>query len=252
MPNGGAITIETAHVMLGAPAWPEEPAPGNYLAVRVSDTGPGIPDSVRERMFEPFFTTKGIGKGSGLGLSQVLGVVKQLGGGLAVRSAAGEGTCISLYLPRATKDVPAKLETAVPEADATPGSPARILLVDDDADVRSTAAAMLCEAGYEVTEASSGAAALDALERADNRTDLVLADIAMPGINGVEFAAIVRRTWPALPVLLMTGYADSGLLRQGAEHDVLRKPFRVIELEAKLRLALARNWLKRTEMGAIP
>jgi PAS domain S-box-containing protein len=243
MPQGGAITIETANVTLGEPIWPEEPAPGDYVAVRVSDTGTGISDAVRERMFEPFFTTKEIGKGSGLGLPQVLGVVKQLGGGLAVRSAAGEGTRISIFLPRA--DEVALTETEAPPvqaaAEVASGQPARILLVDDDPDVRSIAAAMLSDAGYEVVEASSGAAALDALERAECRTDLVLADIVMPGINGVEFVVIVRRTWPDLPVLLMTGYADSGLLRKGAEHEVLRKPFRAAELEAKVQRAMVRS-----------
>jgi CheY-like chemotaxis protein len=119
------------------------------------------------------------------------------------------------------------------------------MLVDDDPDVRSTAAAMLSEAGYDVFEVSSGAAALDALERAGGQPNLVLpalvlADIAMPGINGVEFAAIVRRTWPTLPVLLMTGYADSGLLRKNTEHEVLRKPFQATELEASLHRAIVR------------
>jgi PAS domain S-box-containing protein len=243
MPSGGAITIETANVAVGEPAWPEEPAPGEYVAVRVSDTGTGIPDAVRERMFEPFFTTKEIGKGSGLGLSQVLGVVKQLGGGLAVRSAPDEGTGISIFLPRAGGVAAGQPETSPVQAEdeAAPVPHARILLVDDDADVRSAAAAMLRDAGYEVVEASSAAAALDALERAESPTGLVLADISMPGINGVEFAAIVRRTWPALPVLLMTGYADSGLLRDAAGHDVLGKPFRAAELEAKVRQAMRRG-----------
>jgi PAS domain S-box-containing protein len=242
MPDGGAITIQTANVTLGLPAWPEEPPPGDYVGVHVSDTGSGIPDVVRERMFEPFFTTKGVGKGSGLGLSQVLGVVQQLGGGLVVRSALGEGARISIFLPRAGEMAIVEPEAPSIQAtvDADPQRPGRILLVDDDADVRSIAAAMLHDAGYEVDEAPSGAAALDALERADSRPELVLADIAMPGINGVEFAAIVRRTWPALPVLLMTGYAGSDLLRKSAEHEVLRKPFQAAELEANVRRAMLR------------
>jgi PAS domain S-box-containing protein len=243
MPDGGAIILETANVTLGEPIWPEEPAPGDYVAVRVSDTGSGISDAVRERMFEPFFTTKGIGKGSGLGLSQVLGVVKQLGGGLAVRSAPGKGAGISIFLPRACEAVAAGIVAPAVQGmtEAVLGRRARILLVDDDADVRSTAAAMLSDAGYEVSEASSGAAALDALERADSPTELVLADIAMPGLNGVEFAAIVRRTWPTLPVLLMTGYAHSDLLRKGAEQEVLKKPFQAADLEAKVRRAMVRG-----------
>jgi CheY-like chemotaxis protein len=241
MPDGGAISIETANVSLGEPSWPEEPAPGDYVALRVSDTGPGIPDAVRERMFEPFFTTKEIGKGSGLGLSQVLGVVKQLGGGLAVRSAAGEGTCISIFLPRADE---VTAEVPIPshhDAASAPRRRAHVLLVDDDPDVRSTTAAMLSDAGYVVVEAPTGAAALDVLQRAEDHTDLVVADIGMPGINGLELAALVQRTWPALPVLLITGYADSHLLRKGTEHEVLRKPFQVAELDSKVRQAIVRG-----------
>lgn len=105
MPDGGLITIETENVALGEPTRTEEPAPGNYVALHVFDTGTGIPDDVRERMFEPFFTTKGVGKGSGLGLPQVLGVVKQLGGGMAVRSAPAQGSCISVFLAAASIEV---------------------------------------------------------------------------------------------------------------------------------------------------
>ena len=243
MPTGGCITVETANVTVGEPVWPEEPNAGDYVAVRVSDTGSGIPDDVRGRIFEPFFTTKGIGKGSGLGLPQVLGVVKQLGGGVAVRSTQGQGTSIAILLPLAedTTDLDADAAIQVPPADDPVTPLGRILLVDDDADVRSITAAMLNDAGFDVQEASSGAAALDALERADGRTAMVVADIGMPGINGVELAAIVRRTWPALPVLLMTGYAGADLLRAGADHEVLRKPFNAAELEAKVQRAMDRR-----------
>jgi len=170
-------------------------------------------------------------------------VVKQLGGGLSVRSALEEGTSVSIFLPRVgpgSAESAAKAEEppVTPVVEAVSGSRARILLVDDDADVRSTAADMLGDAGYEVVQASSGAAALDTLERVGSRTELVLVDIAMPGINGIELAAIVRRTWPALPVLLMTGYADSALLRKGAGLEILRKPFQSTELEATVRRAL--------------
>jgi PAS domain S-box-containing protein len=239
MPCGGTITIETAHVTLGEPGWPEEPKAGDYVAVRVSDTGTGIPDTVRERMFEPFFTTKGVGKGSGLGLSQVLGVIKQLGGGLAVRSAPGDGTCMSIFLPPTGA---AYVHSPPPfPAETAPRPRGRILLVDDDADVRSIASAMLTRAGYDVDEVSSCAAALDALERGVCETQLVLADVVMPGINGVAFAAIVRRTWPGLPVLLMTGHANSDLLPMGAEHEVLRKPFQAADLEARVQQAIVRT-----------
>jgi PAS domain S-box-containing protein len=248
MPNGGVITIETSNVVRGEPVLPEEPGPGNYVAVRVSDTGSGIPDAVRERIFEPFFTTKEIGQGSGLGLPQVLGVVKQLGGGLSVQSAPDEGTTVSIFLPRSDKAVQAETVASSLAAmvESKAGRRPRVLLVDDDADVRSIAADMLGDAGYEVMEASSGAAALDALERADEPAELILVDVVMPGVNGVEFAAIVRRTWPTLPVLLMTGYADSSLLRMDADHEILKKPFEAAELEAKLQRAMARTRMSPT------
>lgn len=243
MTTGGFITIETADVALGEPVWPEEPLAGDYVAIRVTDNGAGISDAVRERMFEPFFTTKDVGKGSGLGLPQVLGVVKQLGGGLAVRSRPGEGTSISLFLPRAAIEVTPEDQPFDNRVAAT--APAeqrgRVLLVDDDADVRLIASAMLSDAGFEVVEASSGASALDALERSEEPTELVVADIAMPGLNGVEFAAIVRRSWPSLPVLLMTGYAGSDLLRKGSDYEVLRKPFSAAEMEEKVTRVMARG-----------
>jgi PAS domain S-box-containing protein len=242
MPHGGAITMETANVTLGEPAWPEEPAAGEYVAVRVYDTGSGITDAVRERMFEPFYTTKGIGKGSGLGLSQVLGVVQQLGGGLNVRSVVGEGTCVSIFLPRA-REAAAKVVDKSSSQSVAGGALKRnklILLVDDDADVRSIVGAMLSDAGYAVVEASSGAAALDALEHADRPFELALVDVAMPGITGLELATIARRSWPALPILLMTGYADTELLRKCADHELLHKPFKAAELQDKVRQAMSR------------
>jgi PAS domain S-box-containing protein len=241
MPEGGAITIETADVVRGEPLQPEEPAAGDYVAIRVSDVGAGIPETVREKIFEPFFTTKEVGKGSGLGLPQVLGVVKQLGGGLTVSSTPNEGTCISILLPRAEAAGDPQPRPTEANHPTGPGQRPRILLVDDDPDVRLTAASMLSDSGYQVVAAASAAAALDALERPDSRTELVVADIAMPGINGMEFAAIVRRMWPALPVVLMTGYADSAILRHESGHEVLRKPFLAAELDAKVQLALARS-----------
>jgi PAS domain S-box-containing protein len=241
MPAGGAIIIETADVVRDEPRLPEEPAAGNYVAIRVADTGVGIPDVVRERIFEPFFTTKEVGKGSGLGLPQVLGVVKQLAGGLTVCSVPGAGTCVSIFLPRASALAEPAVSRAPSVDEVDRARRPHILLVDDDAGVRATSAAMLADTGYEVSEASSGAAGLDALERGGGRIGLVVADVVMPGLNGVEFAAIIRRTWPDLPVLLMTGYADSALLGMSAGHEVLRKPFQAAELDAKVRRAIART-----------
>lgn len=239
MLDGGAIVIETATADRGDPTWPEEPPAGRYVSVSVSDTGSGLTESVRERMFEPFFTTKGVGKGTGLGLSHVLGVIKQLGGGLAVHSTVSQGTCVSVFLPPSTLSEISDTPAATTPSEGTPSPTAHILLVDDDPSVRSIAADMLLEAGHPVAEAASAAAALDALAQGSTQPDLILADIAMPGINGLEFAKIVRRTWPSLPVVLMTGYASSSLVGIGDEHDILRKPFQAADLVARVRRALS-------------
>lgn len=239
MPDGGTITVRTANVMLGAPSAPEEPAPGAYVAVSVSDTGSGIPDLVRERMFEPFFTTKPVGRGSGLGLPQVLGVVKQLEGGMGVQTAPGKGTTFTLYLPRTQEatEVPDRTSATAPPDTANAD---RVILVDDDPDVRIIAADMLRDAGYDVTEAESGPAALDVLASGWSPSAMVI-DVAMPGMTGVELEAVVRDRHPELPVVFMTGYAAMKLLPALASHDVLRKPFQAAELEAAVSKALSRR-----------
>ncbi len=254
MLHGGVITISTANVTRGAPGQPEEPEAGDYVAVSVADTGSGVPEKVRERMFEPFFTTKEVGKGSGLGLSQVLGVVKQLGGGITVTSVAEEGACISLFLPRAEAAATVVQPAGASAAEAVPARRLRILVVDDDAGVRTIAAEMLRDAGHEVAEAGSGTEALELLQAegqaegsgvagnggATGRgTELLLVDVVMPGMNGVELVRAVRRIWPALPALYMTGYADEGLFSPGTAQDVLRKPFKAAELAAMVARAAA-------------
>jgi PAS domain S-box-containing protein len=242
MLGAGTITIRVANASRGSPVKPEEPAPGDYVSLSVADTGSGMPDDVQERAFEPFFTTKGPSKGSGLGLSQVLGMTKQLHGGVAISSVCGTGTCVTIFLPRA------EVGLFHPGTPATSGMtyPAlernvRVLLVDDDADVRDIAAAMLREAGHDVVEVASAAAALDILTQSTTRAELLLTDVVMPGMNGVDLATIVRRDWPELPVLFMTGYAGSGLLPADANDNVLRKPFQAVELATKVLQAVAQT-----------
>ncbi|MGH1587375.1 response regulator [Methylobacterium phyllosphaerae] len=243
MAVGGRLAIETANVSVtGAPTRPEQPSPGSYVMVAVSDTGTGMTPDVLARVFEPFFTTKEVGKGSGLGLAQVYGFVKQSGGGIRIDTVAGEGTSIKVYLPRAA-------ETAAPRAllpmavarPHPPGNKPQLLVVDDDAEVREVSTTRLVEAGYAVREAASGLQALAALE-ADPSVDLVVMDFAMPGMNGAETAVEIRKRWPALPVLFVTGFADTTALTEagtvGADGIVL-KPFRVGELEGKVAAALA-------------
>ncbi|MGN8093898.1 response regulator [Methylobacterium sp. 22177] len=245
MAVGGRLAIETANVSVtGAPTRPEQPAPGAYVMVAVSDTGTGMTPDVLARVFEPFFTTKEVGKGSGLGLAQVYGFVKQSGGGIRIDTVAGEGTSIKVYLPRAAEPEGAvpRLPVAAEAARAhSPGGGPRLLVVDDDAEVREVTTTRLIEAGYAVREAASGLQALAALE-ADPGVDLVVMDFAMPGMNGAETALEVRKRWPALPVLFVTGFADtSALTKAGAvgTDAIVLKPFRVGELEGKVAAALA-------------
>jgi signal transduction histidine kinase len=190
MDGSGTLVIKTGNVHLGPPRQPEEPAAGEYVTVCVSDTGGGMTDDVRAKAFEPFFTTKGVGKGSGLGLSQVLGFAKQSGGGIRLDTHVGEGTAITIYLPRAQ----AQAQLASATRGALPSDPIRgaiILLVDDDDAVRDITASMLRDMGYCVVEAGSAGATLDLLER-DTTIDLLLIDFAMPGMNGAERAARCR------------------------------------------------------------
>ncbi|WP_342108090.1 response regulator [Methylobacterium sp. SI9] len=245
MAVGGRLTIETANIVVtGAPSRPEQPQPGEYVMVSVSDTGSGMRPDVLARVFEPFFTTKEVGKGSGLGLAQVFGFVKQSGGGIRIDTVLGEGTSIKVYLPRVVGGAAAATEKATPVDCALthpPGSRPMLLVVDDDAEVREVTVTRLSEAGYDVREAASGLQALAALE-ADPCVNLVVLDFAMPGMNGAEVAIEIRRRWPGMPVLFVTGFADTtGLTQAGARgaDSVVMKPFRDGELERKVAAALA-------------
>jgi PAS domain S-box-containing protein len=244
MPDGGTITIKTSNVRLGAPERPEEPIPGDYVMCSVADTGTGIPDDILDQVFEPFFTTKEVGKGSGLGLPQVLGVAKQLGGGVRIQTRAGAGTTVNVYLPRAREDLaPSEASTtgreSCPNAGAISFRRAMVLLVDDDNDVRAAAAGMLRYAGHDVIEAANGREALDCLGREGDRIDLMIVDFVMPGMNGIEVARRVRLSRPGLPILFVTGFANTAALAAQTNSDlILSKPFRTTELVAKIEEAL--------------
>jgi signal transduction histidine kinase len=237
MPTGGTLTVATSNVALGPPFYPEEPPAGDYVAVRVSDTGTGMAQEVRGKAFEPFFTTKDIGKGSGLGLSQVLGFAKQSGGGVRIQSDLGQGTAVYIFLPRADAR-PVRAEHAVTSPSGAAMASATLILVDDDNAVREVTAATLREFGYSVLEAGSGGAALELLERATD-VDLVLLDFAMPGMSGAEVARHIQMRRPALPVLFVTGYADRAQLDGVSEAQIVGKPFVDQELQEKVRNALA-------------
>ena len=243
MAVGGRLTIETANVTVhSTPTRPEQPQPGEYVMISVSDTGTGMTPEVLARVFEPFFTTKETGKGSGLGLAQVYGFVKQSGGGIRIDTVPAEGTSIKVYLPR-VEDAAAPVATVATQGTRAhpPGSRPVLLVVDDDTGVREVTATRLTEAGYAVREAASGLQALAALD-ADANVDLVVLDFAMPGMNGAEASGEIRKRWPTMPVLFVTGFADTAALAEagadGADAIVL-KPYRDGELENKVATALA-------------
>ena len=237
MEVGGGLTLETRNVAISeTPTRPEEPVPGDYVELSVSDTGPGMPDEVLAKAFEPFFTTKAVGKGSGLGLAQVFGFAKQSGGGVRIETKLGEGTSVKVYLPRAAADelsaAPGRLEPLAAVAANT-----TILVVDDDSAVREITVSLLRELGYGILEAGSGASALSMLaDRAD--IDLLLVDYAMPGMSGLETATRARAMRPNLPCMYVTGYADLAALREVGGQSVVQKPFVGDELARKVQAVL--------------
>jgi PAS domain S-box-containing protein len=231
MAGSGQLVIETANVSLGPPRRPEEPAAGDYVALSVSDSGCGMSDDVREKAFEPFFTTKGVGKGSGLGLSQVLGLAKQSEGGVGLDTRRGRGTSVHLYLPPA--EAPCAPQVAAPASPRAADRTTTVLLVDDDDSVREVTAAALEEVGFRVLDADSGPRALEMLDD-QPAIDAVLLDFAMPGMNGAEVAQVVRRSRPSLPILFVTGYADVDALRAIPDREVVRKPYRTEDLAQRI------------------
>jgi CheY-like chemotaxis protein len=212
------------------------------LILNARDTGIGMSDDVLTKCFEPFFTTKEVGKGSGLGLSQVLGFVKQSGGGIKIETASHKGTVVSLYLPRASGMVAHEDASAVRGLVASGRRPF-ILVVDDDAGVRDVTASMLREAGYMVEEAGSGEAALEILDR-EPAIELVIADVAMPGMNGLELAHHVNLRRSNTLVLFATGYVDAKSLAQISSHQIISKPFDARELAARVQTAIDRRQVR--------
>jgi signal transduction histidine kinase/CheY-like chemotaxis protein len=248
MPNGGRLTISTANVLREERNKPAELAAGDYVAVCVSDIGTGMSDEVLRKAFEPFFTTKAVGSGTGLGLSQVYGIAKQTGGGVSIATKVGEGTKVTVYLPRTS--APSVLHPS-----ESPGTPLRrhdatVLVVDDDADVRELAISCLETLGYRVFGADGGRAAIDLVEK-DVSLDLILIDIAMPEINGVEAVQAILRKRPALPFLYMTGYVGPTKL-DPSEQRVVKKPFTLAELAAKVEEVLYPSGDGRLTNNIIP
>ncbi len=243
MPDGGRLTISCFAMTLdadGAAAAGEDVQPGDYVTLAVSDDGAGMSADVKTRAFEPFFTTKDIGAGSGLGLSMVYGFAKQSGGFATIESAPGDGATVSMCLPRAAS---AAAAPGVVTARQSPirGSGERILVIEDDPDVRSLAVAMLGELGYAVVDAPDATAARAALA-AGERIDLVISDIVLPGgVSGPAFAEEVRARWPDHKTVFMSGHASGSVdMPDLQEHDVvLSKPFNRVDLAKAVARRLA-------------
>ena len=212
MPHGGRLSIRTAEIQIDTPlpGMPPGINPGRYVTLAVEDTGAGMDRRVQEHLFEPFFTTKEAGKGTGLGLCTVYGIVKQNGGDIWFLSGAGQGTTFTIYLP----PTEAEQLAAVPEPRIRRrwSAPATVLLVEDDDLVRELAREILRRNGLTVIEASSAAEAIAISRRPSFAFDLLLTDVVMPEMSGPELAEKLAKEWPSLNVLFMTGYVDESLL----------------------------------------
>ena len=240
MPEGGRLTVHTTNVTVTAGVAPfrsdNDLAPGFYVQVCISDTGIGMAPEVKARAFDPFFTTKGPSAGSGLGLSQVYGMARQSGGSVFIDSAPGEGTRVTLSLPRAMTQEDAEAgpadtlgELPIP---SVPGE--LILVVDDDHAVRQVTVEMARDLGCEVAQASGGEQALALVDKLTPK--LILLDYAMPGMNGLQLARALRDRGLTAPIALVTGYAElsEADIAAGELAGLLRKPFTIRELQGLL------------------
>ncbi|MCC6418041.1 MAG: response regulator [Gemmataceae bacterium] len=240
MPQGGTLTIETHNLLpdeVYAHAAPEV-RPGNYVMLAVTDTGVGMDESTRLRLFEPFFTTKPEGKGTGIGMATVYGIVKQSGGHICVASEPNRGTTFKIYLPRATGSV--ELTPSATVADPPRGTET-VLLAEDDSGVRGMAASVLRHAGYTVLEASDGIEALRVARAVAGPIHLLLTDAVMPHLSGRVLAEQLSRLRPDLKILVMSGYTVDSVLRHGllaGEVEFIQKPFATHALAHKVRAIL--------------
>jgi two-component system, cell cycle sensor histidine kinase and response regulator CckA len=241
MPEGGKLFVRTANISLSAAEAAKRPAmgPGEYVLVSVSDTGEGMNEETKARIFEPFFTTKEVGKGTGLGLATVYGIVKQSGGFIWVESAPGKGATFDIYFPQASgkaADIPAE-----PAKRAESRGTETILLVEDEPGVRELACQFLRGSGYSVLEASDGVKALEVATQHSGPIHLLLSDMVMPRMGGQELVERLRATRTGMKFILMSGYSEyNGAEYRQADSPFLRlgKPFSMASLVGKVREAL--------------
>jgi two-component system, cell cycle sensor histidine kinase and response regulator CckA len=241
MPDGGKLTIETTNTDLDESyARAHEPVrPGRYVMIAVSDTGIGMSDETKARIFEPFFTTKEQGKGTGLGLATVYGIVKQSDGYVWAYSEQGRGTTFKIYLPRVDESASPRERKA--REPARPRGNETILLVEDDEQVRDSTRKMLEFLGYRAIVADGGAQALELLDRHSGGLDLLVTDVVMPKLSGPKVVEELRRQRPGLKALYLSGYTDEGIVRHGvlqAGIPFLQKPFTLDALARKVREVL--------------
>jgi len=240
MPEGGRLTIETANAELDA-SFAHPPAvlaPGKYVMLAVTDNGCGMDTETQTHIFEPFFTTKEKGKGTGLGLATVYGIVKQSGGYVWVYSEPGRGTSFKVYLPRIEEETAVPSLEPPPQFRATPRGSETVLLVEDEKGVRELAREYLQMIGYNVIEAENGYAALELASMHAGKIHLLMTDVVMPGISGRELSERVKTVRPDIQVLYMSGYADQAVVHHGilkSDAVLLQKPFTLSALALKLR-----------------
>ena len=241
VPDGGSIAVDVRNETIDDAAAALDPAirTGSFVVVSVADTGRGIPDTIRERVFEPFFTTKAVGKGTGLGLSTTLAIVRSHGGFIGLASEEGRGTRVTVYLPAARQShVPAGASLGAPTAPR--GSGELVMVVDDETSIRRVAASVLERFGYRVVVAADGAGALALFRERLHDIAVVLTDIAMPGMDGVELIRVFREAAPDLPIVASSGLAGAAVDRPNLPEDVafVAKPYTADALLHAVRSAI--------------
>ena len=245
MPKGGSLVIETVNVEMDEKFVREHAGsvPGSYVRVTVSDTGAGMDEETIQRIFEPFYTTKPKGRGTGLGLPMVFGFVKQSRGYLDVTSQPESGSRFSMYFPRVDGGRPETADSGDTQIESLPVGQGTILVVEDDQQVREMVTEGLRESGYAVLDAADADEALSIGVHSEKRIDLLMTDVVMPGMDGLELSQEIQTSRPGIETLFVSGYAGDTLEGHGLEPDridILMKPFSIKELTAAIACMLGR------------